>query len=372
VTFGTGLEVTDAPGIQSADPGVNLGGGVRWFLGDWFGVRLDGRYVYTNVEGIVNEWQGNVEATAGVLFTWGGGPPPDEDGDGVPDRKDRCPGTPRGAIVDVNGCPTDRDGDGVFDGIDQCPDTPRGCPVDPRGCPLDGDGDGVIDCQDKCAETARGCQVDATGCPKDTDGDGVCDGLDKCADTPRGCQVDATGCPKDADGDGVCDGLDKCPGSAAGCPVDALGCPQDADGDGVCDGVDKCPATPPGRKVDAKGCEPLPEKAPLRLEGVNFEYDSATLAPESSVALDAVASSLLAWSEVRVEIAGHTDSKGSDAYNLGLSQRRAASVRDYLVGKGVEASRLVAKGYGETEPVADNKTDEGRAQNRRVELRRLD
>ena len=374
VTFGAGLEVTDAAGIHSPDPGLNLGGGVRWLLGDFYGVRLDARYVYTDVGGTVGDWQGDMEANAGVLFTWGGNPPPDADGDGVRDRKDKCPGTPRGAIVDERGCPSDADGDGVFNGIDVCPDTRKGCPVDARGCPLDSDGDGVIDCDDKCAGTPAGCQVDTTGCPKDADGDGVCDGVDKCPGTVKGCEVDATGCPKDADGDGVCDGIDKCPGTAKGCTVDASGCPKDADGDGVCDGVDKCPATPAGRKVDEKGCEPLPlpQKEPLVLEGVNFENDSAKLAPESSVTLDAVAASLLAWSEVKVEIAGHTDATGSDAYNLKLSERRASSVLDYLASKGVDASRLAAKGYGESQPVAENKTAEGRARNRRVELKRLD
>ncbi len=372
VTFGAGLETTDAPGIHSPDAGVNVGGGVRWFLGDHFGFRLDGRYVSTNVGGIVDAGQGNVETSAGVLFAWGGRPPADADGDGVRDRKDKCPDTPRGAVVDERGCPADADGDGVFNGIDQCPDTGKGCPVDVKGCPLDSDGDGVIDCKDKCADTPSGCQVDATGCPTDADGDGVCDGLDKCASTPKGCQVDTAGCPKDADGDGVCDGLDKCASTPKGCQVDAAGCPTDADGDGVCDGLDGCPGTPVGRRVDAKGCEPLPEKAPLVLEGVNFENDSAKLAPESAVVLDAMAASLSAWSEVRVEIAGHTDATGSDAYNRKLSEKRASSVRDYLVGKGADGARLVAKGYGESEPIADNKAAEGRARNRRVELKRLD
>src|SRR6185369_14639142 len=132
------------------------------------------------------------------------------------------------------------------------------------------------------------------------------------------CQVDGTGCPTDTDRDGVCNGVDKCPDTTAGCPVDATGCAQDADGDGVCDGLDKCPGTPSGHKVDAKGCEVLPEGAPLKLEGVNFEHDSAKLTADSSVELDAVAASLLASSGIRIEIAGHTDSSGSDAYNLAL------------------------------------------------------
>lgn len=281
-------------------------------------------------------------------YTWGvGGPPPDEDGDGVPDKKDKCPRTPRGAIVDAVGCPIDSDGDGVWDGLDQCPDTPQGCKVDSKGCPLDGDGDGVIDCRDKCPDTPKGAKVDADGCPMDSDGDGVWDGLDQCPGTPKGCKVDSKGCPLDGDKDGVCDGLDECPDST------------------------------PGAKVDAKGCEPpkppplfTPEKKKLVLEGVNFEFDSDTLTADAKTVLDTVAESLVAWPDVNVEIEGHTDSKGSDAYNLKLSDRRAHSVMAYLESKGIAASRMTAKGSGEKQPIADNKTEEGRAKNRRVELNR--
>jgi len=277
---------------------------------------------------------------------WGfGGPPKDTDEDGVIDRKDKCPDTPRGATVDAQGCPQDADGDGVYDGLDRCPDTPKGV------------------------------RVDAAGCPLDTDGDGVPDHLDKCPGTPRGVKVDATGCPLDTDGDGVPDHLDKCPGTPRGVKVDATGCPLDTDGDGVPDHLDRCPDTPRGTKVDANGCpvrvtEPIFKegKKSLVLEGVTFEYDSAKLTAESTAVLDKVAASLVEWSDVNVEVNGHTDSKGADAYNMKLSQARAEAVRDYLVSKGVASSRLAAKGFGETKPIADNKTDEGRAQNRRVEL----
>jgi len=373
LTAGLSLESTEIDDQDADGPGVNLGGGVRWLLSDHFGLRLDGRFVYTDVGGSVDEGQTNIEATAGVVFAWGGGPPADTDRDGVPDRKDDCPGTPLGATVDLRGCPKDSDGDRVFDGIDACPDTASGCPVDDKGCPLDSDGDGVIDCQDKCAGTVKGCAVDAAGCPKDEDGDRVCDGTDTCAGTATGCTVDATGCPTDEDGDGVCDGIDECAGTVKGCTVDAAGCPKDEDGDRVCDGVDKCPGTLAGRTVDTVGCEVLfvPEKGDLVLEGVTFENDSAQLEPESVATLDSVAASLVAWSEVRVEVEGHTDSTGSDAYNLELSQRRAEAVRDYLVGKGVDAARLAAKGYGETQPITQNDTAEGRARNRRVELKKL-
>jgi outer membrane protein OmpA-like peptidoglycan-associated protein len=238
----------------------------------------------------------------------------------------------------------------VFDGIDTCPDTPSGWPVDEKGCPTDKDGDGVPDGKDTCPDTPKGATVDAKGCPADKDGDGVFDGIDTCPDTPKGAKVDEKGCPIDTDGDGVFDGLDK------------------------------CPDTPKGAKVDATGC-PLPEKAPplftpekrtLVLEGVNFEHDSAVLTPESTTALDRVAVSLKDWPEVKVEIGGHTDAVGSTAYNEGLSQRRAEAVLEYLNSKGVDATRMTAKGYGETQPIGDDATEDGRAKNRRVELTRVD
>ena len=285
-------------------------------------------------------------------WTWGIGPrPKDTDGDGVFDKKDRCPDTPHGAIVDKTGCPLDSDGDGVWDGIDQCPDTPKGWPVDSKGCPLDTDGDGVVDGQDKCPNTAKGCTVNAEGCPADADGDGVCDGLDKCPNTPKGCKVDASGCPIDSDGDGVCDGIDQCPGTARGLTVDAKGCPP--------------PPPPPPAYIPAP-------KQELVLEKVFFETNSAKLLPASSETLDKVAASLIANPDVKIQVAGHTDNTGSAKYNLKLSDQRANTVMRYLVSKGVNPAMLTAKGYGLTEPIADNKTKEGRAQNRRVGLRRVE
>ena len=182
----------------------------------------------------------------------------------------------------------------------------------------------------------------------------------------------------DRDGDGVRDADDACPDTPAGARVDARGCPIDSDGDGVFDGIDRCPDTPPGTKVDAWGC-PLKRKAlfeekkkTLVLEGVNFRFDSAELTNESSAILDDVAASLKDWPEVRVEVGGHTDSMGEDAYNQSLSERRAGAVRDYLISKGIAADRLTARGYGESQPISDNATAEGRAKNRRVELTKLD
>jgi outer membrane protein OmpA-like peptidoglycan-associated protein len=274
----------------------------------------------------------------------------------------------------------DRDGDGVPDGVDECKDTPTGDKVDAKGCTIkDGDGDGVLDDVDQCKDTPAGDKVDEKGCslPKDADGDGVLDNVDQCLDTPAGDKVDAKGCslPKDGDGDGVLDDADQCKDTPAGDKVDAKGCslPKDADGDGVNDDKDRCPNTPAGVKVDEEGCQVLfePTRKTLILEGVNFETGKADLTPESQVILDAVASSLVANEEIKVRVGGHTDNTGSAALNKRLSAARAESVRQYLISKGVAADRLTAAGYGPSKPVASNKTAAGRAQNRRVELTRI-
>jgi OmpA-OmpF porin, OOP family len=143
--------------------------------------------------------------------------------------------------------------------------------------------------------------------------------------------------------------------------------PADTDADGVVDSKDRCPDTKAGVRVDAEGCEILKV---LTLKGVNFALDSDQLSAESYPVLDeAVARLKTEFSDVRIEVAGHTDATGEDDYNLDLSQRRANTVMGYLVEAGVDASRLTATGFGEGEPVAGNETLDGRARNRRVELR---
>lgn len=230
----------------------------------------------------------------------------------------------------------------------------------------DTDADGVKNYRDDCPGTAAGGIVDDRGCEIDSDGDGVVDRLDECPGTPKGAQVDARGCEIDSDGDGVPDSRDRCPGTPAGAKVDQYGCELDSDGDGVVDSQDKCPNTPAGTPVDNHGCTLAVE---YKLEHVNFEFDSATLIADSSAMLDEGVKILKRHSDMKVEIAGHTDSSGNDEYNQGLSERRAQAVADYLIAHGANASMISVKGYGESEPVADNGTNEGRAANRRVELR---
>lgn len=174
---------------------------------------------------------------------------------------------------------------------------------------------------------------------------------------------------QDSDGDGVCDDRDQCPETPVGVAVDARGCPFDTDGDGVPDHLDKCPSTPKGLKVDADGC--VNEAQTIVLQNVNFEFDKDRLTAEAEEVLRGVSQGLLAQTDLRVELAGHTDSKGSNSYNQALSDRRAASVRRFLLAQGVPASQFVSKGYGETQPIDTNETDEGRARNRRVEFKVL-
>ncbi|MEE8464403.1 MAG: OmpA family protein, partial [Gammaproteobacteria bacterium] len=204
--------------------------------------------------------------------------------------------------------------------------------------------------------------------PSDADGDGVVDGTDRCPGTPRGRVVKRNGCENDADGDGVVDGADMCPDTPAGAPVDGRGCPLDSDGDGVADYMDNCPGTPASTRVDNRGCE-LQEE--IHLRGVNFETNSAELTADSSARLDDATATLLRNSDLRVEVAGYTDSSGSAVYNQDLSRRRAESVMNYLVSHGVDAGMLGARGYGESNPIASNATVAGRAENRRVTLRIL-
>ncbi len=142
----------------------------------------------------------------------------------------------------------------------------------------------------------------------------------------------------------------------------------DSDHDGVPDSADKCPGTPEGQPVGPDGC-PVEIKDPLSLKGVNFENDSAKLTGNSGLILDAAAAALQANPNDNAEVAGYTDSNGDSGYNLKLSQERAESVRQYLIGKGVDAARLTAKGYGEASPIASNDNDAGREANRRVEIK---
>lgn len=171
--------------------------------------------------------------------------------------------------------------------------------------------------------------------------------------------------PADTDGDGVIDPQDRCPGTPPNSKVDAVGCELDSDGDGVLDSADQCPGTLAGRRVDPRGCE---IKKEIELRGVKFATDKADLLPESYPMLEDAIATLKKYPDLKIEVAGHTDDRGTAAHNQSLSQRRAETVEKYLKDGGV-TNELKAVGYGESQPLEDNATDAGRQANRRVVLK---
>ncbi|MFZ9387285.1 MAG: OmpA family protein [Chitinophagaceae bacterium] len=275
-----------------------------------------------------------------------------------------------GIKVRLFGKPTkimlDTDGDGITDDKDKCPTVPGVAKYD--GCPIpDTDGDGINDDEDKCP-TVPGLRK-YQGCPiPDTDKDGINDEEDKCPTVPGIAKYQ--GCPiPDTDGDGINDEEDKCPTVPGlrkyqGCP------PPDRDGDGVIDDEDRCPDTP-GIKENY-GCPEITEEVKKKLEyagkNVYFNTASTKLLSKSFAPLNEVVKIMNENMNLHLKIDGHTDSQGSDEYNLKLSDGRAASVKAYLVEKGISEDRLASEGFGESKPIADNKTSAGRAKNRRVEM----
>lgn len=213
---------------------------------------------------------------------------------------------------------------------------------------------------------------------KDADGDGVADIHDMCPNTPAGVTVNAKGCPLDSDGDGVYDHMDRCPNTPAGAPVDADGCPLDSDADGVPDYLDACPDTPRGTTVNSEGCPPplvqegtKTARGTWVFEGIQFDTGKATLTAASSLTLDKIVDHLRQNPDLRLEIQGHTDNVGNETANYRLSEARANAVKNYFTDNGIDAGRLTAAGFGPSEPIASNKTAEGRQANRRVEFKPL-
>lgn len=218
----------------------------------------------------------------------------------------------------------------------------------------------------------------------DADGDGVYDRVDRCASTGAGCTVDSWGCSTDSDEDGVCDGVDRCPNTPAGAKVDGNGCSENQAGaTAVTEPVRQTPpaAAPPAQTRPAPTPAPEPtekvrklaEGGTIRLENVHFESGSARLIEDSRETLEEVGRALEQYPDARVEIQGHTDTQGSAAFNMRLSQDRADAVRTWLIDHSrIAPERLVAVGYGETRTeVAPERNDEDRVRNRRVEMRVL-
>ena len=276
---------------------------------------------------------------------------PDTDGDGLKDSDDTCPSI--FGPIEFNGCP-DTDGDSIPDHLDKCPNIFGLARLE--GCPeADSDNDGIADIDDDCPEIAG--TIVFNGCP-DSDGDGLRDIDDECP-TISG-PVEFNGCP-DSDNDSIPDQLDKCPliyglAQFEGCP--------DTDGDGIQDKEDECPEEP--GTAENNGC-PVYEKVEFATN-IGFQTGSAKLTPESYPYLDQLVQIMNENLDCWVKLDGHTDSTGSDAINTKISQQRVDSIKDYLIEKGINPNRIVAKGHGSSKPIASNDTAEGRAQNRRVEI----
>ena len=283
---------------------------------------------------------------------------PDTDGDGIKDTDDSCPQD--FGLIEFKGCP-DKDGDKITDKEDECPEVFGS--LEFKGCP-DTDGDKIIDKNDECPEIAG--ITEFKGCP-DSDNDGIKDIEDACPQIAG--LSEFKGCP-DKDSDGLSDSEDNCPEVAG--PKENKGCPFiDTDADGILDNEDQCP-TVKGTKEN-KGC-PYVEKEDVNTiktayNNLEFASGKAIILPNSRAALDELAETLKKKPNWNLEITGHTDNVGEEAANMELSKKRAESLKNYLVSKGIDTNRLKVLYQGETKPIADNNTAEGRKMNRRVEMK---
>ncbi len=378
------VELALATSLATAASSI-LGGGNRDHAEALAGVTVDvpGPLVVTVAGGMglskgfgTPDWRGVLALRFDGMR--GGAEDADRDHDGLADRRDGCPDRPEDidGFEDDDGCPDlDNDGDGIADAVDRCPGDPETVNQfdDGDGCPdvrADRDRDGIIDAEDGCPDAPedRDGYQDGDGCPDaDNDGDGILDAADGCP--LQAGPAENRGCPDtDADGDGVVDRLDRCQSQPG--PVENRGCPDNnRDRDTLVDRLDTCPDE--FGPESNHGCK-LKPKAVITATGIDivetvyFKLDKDIIERQSYRLLDNVAQVLGAHPTIRVRIEGHTDDQGDDSYNLDLSTRRAASVRAYLIRKGVDTARLESAGFGETRPIASNQTRQGRAKNRRV------
>lgn len=312
------------PSTQSGRT-ISGGVGVNFFLDDNFAVNVSTSYRGVSEQDTRNHLQHII----GLSYNFGAG---DADKDGVPDQKDTCPDVP--GLKEFDGCP-DTDGDGIPDNKDRCPEEAGSEAL--QGCP-DTDGDGIADIDDACPEKAGTAAMN--GCP-DSDGDGVADNVDRCPETS---------------GD---------PGNA-GCPW------ADRDGDGVPDKDDQCPDEEGA--VANNGC---PDQPTDLINFINseqnrflFSASSSKLSAENQNRLNMLKDLLDQYPKITITVEGHASSDGSTAYNQKLSEQRAEALKAHLVSVGADSSRIDTVGYGETKPIGDNATINGRKENRRAEINR--
>jgi len=327
------------------NPFIHIGGGYTWLdekgngtvnggigFNFWFtenvGLTVQSTYKHSFEDQAEANVPRHLQHFAGLTFKFGG---KDTDKDGIYDKDDACPEV--FGLKEFQGCP-DTDGDGIPDKDDACPETAGLAQF--QGCP-DTDGDGIADKDDACPEVAGPASL--KGCP-DTDGDGIADKDDKCPDV-------------------------KGPKENAGCPW------PDTDGDGVLDKDDLCPEVK-GTAAN-RGCPEVTEEVIKRLNEyartILFNSGKATFKEETYVVLQNMNKIFKEYPNSKFLLEGHTDSDGSNALNQTLSENRAAAVKTYLVENGIASDRLKSVGFGETKPIATNKTAKGKALNRRVEVK---
>ena len=305
---------------------INLGVGFN----TWFSDNLGLNFQTGTKKGFSDNVKTHYQTSLGLVVKFGG---KDTDGDGVYDKKDACPEV--AGLIEFNGCP-DADGDGIKDSDDACPNVAGLAAM--NGCP-DADGDGVADKDDMCPN-AKGTKANK-GCP-DSDGDGLVDKDDECA-TIAGPSANG-GCPwPDTDGDGVLDKDDNCKTEVG--PASNNGCPEPVITEAAKMGVDTF------------------------AKAILFNTGRASFKSGVSKQIDGMLAIMNEFPKAEFDIKGYTDSTGSASNNLKLSEKRANAVRNYLISKGIAASRLIAKGYGEDAPIDSNKTRAGRSNNRRVEVK---
>ena len=311
------LGVASGPTVAGKDVDAvgHYGGGLKYFINRMLAVRLDVRHFIGAQAAEPFAAASHVQAVLGLSVTLNRARPKqpapigDSDGDGFRDDRDRCPNEPG---IAPSGCPDrDSDGDTLKDSVDKCPDVPG---VAPDGCPpLDRDRDSFLDEVDKCPEQPG---IAPDGCPiRDSDGDGILDPDDRCGEVPE-------------TRNGF-EGADRCP--------------------------DELPVTV--------------KKFVGVVQGIFFEFNSATIRKKSAPTLDEAARIFREFPDIRVEISGHTDNVGEREYNVDLSRRRTEAVKQYLIDHGVAAERITTRGAGPGEPRADNATGAGRARNRRIEFK---
>ena len=305
----------------------------------------------------VSDLKDNCISTPGI---WAFKGCPDTDGDGLMDKEDDCPEI--AGLVEFKGCP-DSDGDKIMDKLDDCPEVAGLAEF--KGCP-DSDSDGIKDSDDACPQNAG--PKENQGCP-DKDSDGLFDFIDTCPEIAG--PKENNGCPwPDTDGDGILDKDDDCPLLKG--PAANMGCPyKDTDGDGLLDKDDDCPNT--AGPIENKGCPiievEIVEVLRTAFDNLEFESGKDIILEVSKVALDELADVLIKKETWKLEISGHTDNIGGENFNLVLSKKRAEALKNYLIFKGVDTNRLITFYFGETQPLIDNTTLEGRKKNRRVEMK---